>query len=64
MFVVSVKLGGADEKTLEIKSERQENQIREIQEKIERIKGEIIKIQTSAQSQAQAPPAGASAMAA
>ncbi|CAN8105351.1 unnamed protein product [Discula destructiva] len=36
--------------------ERQETQIREIQEKIERIKSEIIKIQTSAQA---APPAGA-----
>ncbi|KAJ4387282.1 Prefoldin subunit 6 [Gnomoniopsis smithogilvyi] len=44
--------------------ERQEDQIREIQEKIERIKGEIIKIQTSAQAQAAAPPAGAGAVAA
>lgn len=33
-------------------SERQEGQIKEIQEKIEKIKGEIIKIQTSAQAQA------------
>lgn len=40
-------------------SERQENQIKEIQEKIEKIKGEIIKIQTSAQAQAAAPPAAA-----
>lgn len=43
-------------------SERQESQIREIQEKIERIKGEIIKIQTSAQAQAAAPSAGAGAV--
>lgn len=45
-------------------SERQEGQILEIQEKIERIKGEIIKIQTSAQAQAAAPPSGAGAVAA
>ncbi|KAJ4419504.1 Prefoldin subunit 6 [Gnomoniopsis sp. IMI 355080] len=44
--------------------ERQESQIREIQEKIERIKGEIIKIQTSAQAQAAAPAGDAGAVAA
>lgn len=43
-------------------SERQESQIKEIQEKIEKIKAEIIKIQTSAQ--AQAAPGGAPAVAA
>lgn len=39
--------------------ERQEDQIKEIQEKIEKIKGEIISVQSSAQSAAAASPAGA-----
>ncbi|ROV90128.1 hypothetical protein VPNG_09796 [Cytospora leucostoma] len=42
--------------------ERQEDQIREIQEKLEKVKSEIITIQTSAQAAA-APAAGAAAQA-
>lgn len=43
-------------------SDRQESQIKDIQEKIEKIKGEIIKIQTSAQAQgAGGAPGGAPA---
>ncbi|KAL1851962.1 Prefoldin subunit 6 [Diaporthe australafricana] len=38
---------------------RQEAQIKETQEKLERIKGDIIRIQTSAQSAAKGPPASA-----
>lgn len=38
---------------------RQEAQIKETQEKLERIKGDIIRIQTSAQAAAQGPPAKA-----
>ncbi|KAK7739663.1 Prefoldin subunit 6 [Cytospora paraplurivora] len=41
--------------------ERQEDQIREIQEKLEKVKSEIITIQTSAQAAGAAAPAGAAA---
>lgn len=47
--------------TIDNHSERQESQIKEIQEKTEKIKSEIIKIQTSAQAAAQ--PSAASAKA-
>lgn len=39
--------------------ERQEDQIKEIQEKLEKVKGEIISIQSSAQAAAAPPAAGA-----
>lgn len=44
--------------------ERQEDQIGEIQEKLEKVKSEIITIQTSAQTGAAAAPGGAAAAAA
>ncbi|KUI60185.1 Prefoldin subunit 6 [Cytospora mali] len=41
--------------------DRQEGQIKEIQEKLEKVKGEIITIQSSAQAASAAPAAGAAA---
>lgn len=41
--------------------DRQEGQIKEVQEKVEKIKGEIISIQSSAQAAGAAPAAGVKA---